>query len=107
MTAAAFKSSAEAAPQSGARLLVSTLERLGVEVVFGYPGGARMPVYELLDGSKLKHILVRHHPGPAIAPAPQARTQGPAWGGGCRWSGGGQPLPPPALQSGPIPDVAR
>ena len=67
MTAAAFKPQAETAPQSGARLLVSTLERLGVEVVFGYPGGAIMPVYDALAGSKLKHILVRHEQGAAFS----------------------------------------
>ena len=76
MTAAAFKSSAEAAPQSGARLLVSTLERLGVEVVFGYPGGAIMPVYDALAGSKLKHILVRHEQGAAFAADAYARKSG-------------------------------
>jgi acetolactate synthase-1/2/3 large subunit len=76
MTAAAFKSSAEAAPQSGARLLVSTLERLGVEVVFGYPGGAIMPVYDALAGSKLKHILVRHEQGAAFSADAYARKSG-------------------------------
>ena len=64
MTAsAAFKTVPDAPPRSGARLLVSTLERLGVEVVFGYPGGAIMPVYDALTGSSLRHILVRHEPG--------------------------------------------
>ena len=76
MTAAALKSIAEAAPQSGARLLVSTLERLGVEVVFGYPGGAIMPVYDALAGSKLKHILVRHEQGAAFAADAYARKSG-------------------------------
>ena len=76
MTAAAFRSSAEAAPRSGARLLVSTLERLGVEVVFGYPGGAIMPVYDALAGSKLRHILVRHEQGAAFAADAYARKSG-------------------------------
>ena len=76
MTAAAFKPSAEAAPRSGARLLVSTLERLGVEVVFGYPGGAIMPVYDALAGSKLKHILVRHEQGAAFSADAYARKSG-------------------------------
>lgn len=56
MTAVAFKPSAEAA-QSGARLLVSTLEQLGVEVVFGYPGGAIMPIYDALAGSDRKSVV--------------------------------------------------
>ncbi|AQR62931.1 acetolactate synthase 2 catalytic subunit [Brevundimonas sp. LM2] len=78
MTAVATAISAKAAhpPQSGARLLVSTLERLGVEVVFGYPGGAIMPVYDALTGSGLKHILVRHEQGAAFAADAYARSTG-------------------------------
>ena len=64
------------APRSGARLLVSTLERLGVEVVFGYPGGAIMPVYDALAGSKLKHILVRHEQGAVHMADGYARATG-------------------------------
>ena len=64
------------APRSGAQLLVSTLERLGVEVVFGYPGGAIMPVYDALTGSSLKHILVRHEQGAAFAADAWARVTG-------------------------------
>ncbi|MBU4136829.1 MAG: acetolactate synthase large subunit, partial [Alphaproteobacteria bacterium] len=74
--AAAFKPIPEAAPRSGARLLVSTLERLGVEVVFGYPGGAIMPVYDALAGSKLRHILVRHEQAAAFAADAYARRSG-------------------------------
>lgn len=77
MTAAtAFKEAPAVAPQSGARLLVRTLERLGVDVVFGYPGGAIMPVYDALTGSGLKHILVRHEQGAAFAADAYARTTG-------------------------------
>lgn len=76
MTAAAFKSATEGAPRSGARLLVSTLERLGVEVVFGYPGGAIMPVYDALTGSSLRHILVRHEQAAAFAADAYARRSG-------------------------------
>ncbi len=65
-----------AAPKSGARLLVSTLERLGVEVVFGYPGGAIMPVYDALAGSSLRHILVRHEQAAAFAADAYARRSG-------------------------------
>ena len=45
---------------SGARLVVEALERAGVRHIFGYPGGAIMPVYDALPGSALTHILVRH-----------------------------------------------
>ncbi|WP_396594466.1 acetolactate synthase 2 catalytic subunit [Brevundimonas sp. R86498] len=63
-------------PRSGAQLLVSTLDRLGVEVVFGYPGGAIMPVYDALTGAGLKHILVRHEQGAAFAADAYARSTG-------------------------------
>ena len=76
MTAAAFKSDPQAAARSGARLLISTLERLGVEVVFGYPGGAIMPVYDALTGSTLRHILVRHEQAAAFAADAYARRSG-------------------------------
>ena len=74
--APALKDATQTAPRSGARLLVSTLERLGVEVVFGYPGGAIMPVYDALTGSGLKHILVRHEQGAAFAADAYARATG-------------------------------
>jgi len=57
--APALKTPPAPAVMTGARLLVSSLERMGVEVVFGYPGGAIMPIYDALTGSSLKHILVR------------------------------------------------
>ncbi len=75
MTAVALKPSAEVA-QSGARLLVSTLEQLGVEVVFGYPGGAIMPIYDALAGSTLRHYLCRHEQGAAFAADSYARVSG-------------------------------
>tara|TARA_R110002167_G_scaffold18451_23_gene69093 strand:+ start:981 stop:2711 length:1731 start_codon:yes stop_codon:yes gene_type:complete len=74
--APALQTATTPAPRSGAQLLVSTLERLGVEVVFGYPGGAIMPVYDALTGSKLKHILVRHEQGAAFAADAWARVTG-------------------------------
>ncbi|MDQ9783486.1 thiamine pyrophosphate-binding protein, partial [Serratia marcescens] len=47
--------------KSGADILVEALCDLGVEVVFGYPGGAVLPIYDALFRSKrIKHILVRH-----------------------------------------------
>jgi len=74
--APALKTAAATAPRSGAQLLISTLEKLGVEVVFGYPGGAIMPVYDALAGSSLKHILVRHEQGAAFAADAYARSTG-------------------------------
>src|SRR5690606_21070804 len=77
MTAAALKQpEAAAVPQNGARLLVSSLEAMGVDVLFGYPGGAIMPVYDALTGSSLRHILVRHEQGAAFAADAYARASG-------------------------------
>ena len=75
-TATAISANAAAAPRSGAQLLVQTLDRLGVDVVFGYPGGAIMPVYDALTGAGVKHILVRHEQGAAFAADAYARATG-------------------------------
>jgi len=50
---------------SGAELLVKSLLEENVELIFGYPGGAIMPVYDALYGykEKLRHVLVRHEQG--------------------------------------------
>ena len=64
------------APLSGARLVVEALERQGVKHVFGYPGGAIMPVYDALTGSSLKHILVRHEQAAALAADAYGRVTG-------------------------------
>ena len=50
--------------QSGAQLLIRTLLEQGVRHVFGYPGGAIMPLYDALVGSGLEHILCRHEQNP-------------------------------------------
>lgn len=74
--APALKTASAPAVMTGARLLVSSLERMGVEVVFGYPGGAIMPIYDALTGSSLKHILVRHEQAAAFAADAYARLSG-------------------------------
>ena len=79
--AATFKPAVETAPeagafQSGARLVVSTLEKLGVEVLIGYPGGAIMPIYDALAGSTLRQYLCRHEQGSAFAADSYARVSG-------------------------------
>lgn len=66
----------EAVPFTGARAVVRALEAEGVEYVFGYPGGAIMPVYDALTGSSLKHVLVRHEQGAALAADGYARVSG-------------------------------
>jgi acetolactate synthase-1/2/3 large subunit len=45
---------------NGAKALLTALEKDGVEIVFGLPGGANLPIYDALVDSKLRHILVRH-----------------------------------------------
>jgi acetolactate synthase-1/2/3 large subunit len=48
---------------TGAQALVQSLERVGVEVIFGIPGGSILPAYDPLFDSKIRHILVRHEQG--------------------------------------------
>ncbi|HET7817223.1 MAG TPA: acetolactate synthase 2 catalytic subunit [Sphingomicrobium sp.] len=60
----------------GAQLVVEALEREGVKHVFGYPGGAIMPVYDALTGSNLQHILVRHEQAAALAADAYGRVTG-------------------------------
>jgi acetolactate synthase-1/2/3 large subunit len=61
---------------NGAGALVRALEAEGVDIVFGYPGGAILPVYDALVDSKLRHILVRHEQGAAFAANGWARATG-------------------------------
>ena len=48
---------------TGAQALVKSLEMQGVEVIFGLPGGAILPVYDPIIDSPIRHILVRHEQG--------------------------------------------
>jgi acetolactate synthase I/II/III large subunit len=62
---------------TGAQALVMALERIGVEVVFGIPGGAVLPAYDpLLDSSQIRHILVRHEQGAGHAATGYAQATG-------------------------------
>ncbi len=62
---------------TGARLMVELLEEAGVEIVFGYPGGAILPFYdELYHSKKIKHILVRHEQGAIHMAEGYARSTG-------------------------------
>lgn len=63
-------------PKSGAQLLLESLENQGVDIIFGYPGGAIMPVYDVLPSSKLTHILGRHEQGCGMAAIGYARATG-------------------------------
>src|SRR5262245_61622412 len=48
---------------TGAEIIWRCLERLGVDCVFGYPGGAILPTYDALTKSSVHHVLVRHEQG--------------------------------------------
>ncbi len=75
-SAAQASPSPQPQPVTGARLVVEALEREGVTHVFGYPGGAIMPVYDALTGSSLQHILVRHEQAAALAADAYGRVTG-------------------------------
>jgi acetolactate synthase I/II/III large subunit len=62
---------------TGAQSLVRSLEAAGVEVVFGIPGGAILPLYDpLMDSSRIRHILVRHEQGAGHAAEGYAQATG-------------------------------
>lgn len=63
-------------PIRGADALLRALVAQGVDTVFGYPGGAIMPVYDALVDAPIRHILVRHEQGAALAANGYARHSG-------------------------------
>ncbi|MBH9577801.1 biosynthetic-type acetolactate synthase large subunit [Inhella proteolytica] len=67
----------EPAPPSGAAQLIRTLIDLGVDTVFGYPGGAVLPLYDALHAEpRLRHVLVRHEQAAVHAAEGYARSTG-------------------------------
>ena len=62
---------------TGARMVVQALKDQGVEVVFGYPGGAVLPIYdEIFQQNHIRHVLVRHEQGAVHAAEGYARSTG-------------------------------
>ncbi len=61
---------------SGAEILLECLQKEGVDVIFGYPGGQVIPIYDALYESKIRHILVRHEQGAVHAADGYARSTG-------------------------------
>lgn len=62
---------------TGAKMVIEALKDQGVEVIFGYPGGAVLPIYdELFQQNDIKHILVRHEQGAIHAAEGYARSTG-------------------------------
>jgi len=63
--------------RSGAEILIESLVAQGVEFVFGYPGGAVLPIYDaLFSDERIRHILVRHEAGAVHAAEGYARATG-------------------------------
>lgn len=62
--------------KSGAEILVGSLLAEGVDTIFGYPGGAALPIYDALYDADIKHILTRHEQGAAHAADGYARASG-------------------------------
>ena len=60
----------------GAELVLKVLQQHGVDTVFGYPGGAIMPIYDALYQSSIKHYLCRHEQGGAFSAIGYARASG-------------------------------
>jgi len=78
MTQPSAEPDIQPAPRTGAQLVVDTLDALGVKCVFGYPGGAIMPVYDAIAHGKTRHILVRHEQAAAFAADSYGRLTGRA-----------------------------
>lgn len=62
--------------KTGARILIESLEEQGVSTIFGYPGAAVLPIYDVLYDSDIRHILVRHEQAAIHAADGYARVSG-------------------------------
>ena len=72
-----FYNSHSEIPMNGAQIVVEALKREGVEYIFGYPGGACMPIFDaLVDAPELKMVLVRHEQGATHMADGYARATG-------------------------------
>src|SRR6201998_3532317 len=60
----------------GAEIVLRSLRAEGVNLVFGYPGGAIMPLYDALEESGIRHVLTRHEQGAVFAAEGYARATG-------------------------------
>lgn len=67
---------------SGSEAVIKVLAAHGVNTVFGYPGGAIMPIYDALYDSQVEHLLSRHEQAPPSPPSvmpAQAARRASAW----------------------------
>ena len=62
--------------RKGAQIVLDCMRAEGVELAFGYPGGAIMPLYDALRESGIRHVLTRHEQGAAFAASGYARSTG-------------------------------
>jgi acetolactate synthase I/II/III large subunit len=60
----------------GSAMIMSALEKEGVEIIFGFPGGAVLPLYNTLYDSPIRHLLVRHEQAAVHAADGYARVTG-------------------------------
>lgn len=64
-------------PTSGSQLILQTLKELGVEIIFGYPGGAMLPLYDAIHNFEgIQHILARHEQGATHEAEGYAKSSG-------------------------------
>ncbi len=78
-TKTASKPAAKSRQMTGAEIVVTALKEQGVEVMFGYPGGAVLPIYDaLFEEDAIRHVLVRHEQGAGHAAEGYARSTGKA-----------------------------
>ncbi|SDL16687.1 acetolactate synthase, large subunit [Maridesulfovibrio ferrireducens] len=63
---------------SGAQLVIRLLERQGIDIICGIPGGSNLPIYDALRDSSIRHILARHEQGAGFMSQGMARTTGKA-----------------------------
>ena len=62
---------------TGAKMVIQALKEQGVDTVFGYPGGAVLPIYDaIFEQNEIRHILVRHEQGAVHAAEGYARSTG-------------------------------
>jgi acetolactate synthase-1/2/3 large subunit len=64
--------------RNGAEIVIQALERQGIKIIAGIPGGANLPIYNALYKSHIRHILARHEQGAGFIAQGMARTTGKA-----------------------------
>jgi acetolactate synthase-1/2/3 large subunit len=61
---------------TGAQLIIKLLERQGIDIIAGIPGGANLPIYDALRASGIRHVLARHEQGAGFVAQGMARASG-------------------------------